>query len=111
MQLQTDNALLEEMRNINQRLVETVLELDSAQNVNRRFANAGTIVRCTYSAVSDRNNLMFHFANTLKVSRSLAIFLFSCFPARKLNENFDRNVSANLLPPVASAFCEAACAS
>ncbi|XP_022147806.1 mediator of RNA polymerase II transcription subunit 15a-like isoform X2 [Momordica charantia] len=63
----TDNALLEEMRNINQRLVETVLELDSAQNVNRRFANAGTVVRCTYSAVSDRNNLMFHFANTLKL--------------------------------------------
>lgn len=52
----SDYALLEEMRNINKQFIETVLELDLDENLNRRLANAGTVLRCSYSAVTDSEN-------------------------------------------------------
>lgn len=54
--MQSDYALLEEMRNINKQFIETVLELDLDENLNRRLANAGTVLRCSYSAVTDSEN-------------------------------------------------------
>lgn len=108
--VQSDHALLEEMKNINNQFIETVLELDLDENANSRLANAGTVLRCSYRAATESKNSVFHSANTQKVIR------FSCyfsvvFPTCKLNENFDQNVHENLCPLVASAFCEAACAS
>ncbi|KAA0053897.1 putative tartrate dehydrogenase/decarboxylase ttuC [Cucumis melo var. makuwa] len=52
----TDSSLLEEIRNINKQFIETVLELDVDENLNRRLANAGTVLRCSYSAVIDGTN-------------------------------------------------------
>uniref|UniRef100_A0A0A0LET7 Uncharacterized protein n=2 Tax=Cucumis sativus TaxID=3659 RepID=A0A0A0LET7_CUCSA len=52
----SDSSLLEEMRNINKQFIETVLELDLDENLNQRLANAGTVLRYSYSAVSDGTN-------------------------------------------------------
>lgn len=54
--MQTDSSLLEEIRNVNKQFIETVLELDVDENLNRRLANAGTVLRCSYSAVIDGTN-------------------------------------------------------
>lgn len=54
--MQSDSSLLEEMRNINKQFIETVLELDLDENLNQRLANAGTVLRYSYSAVSDGTN-------------------------------------------------------
>lgn len=108
--VQSDNALLEEMRNINRHFIETVLELDTDEIVNRRLANAGTVLRCSYRAATEGKNSVFHSENnTLKV-RFLAIFLFLLSPTCKLDAKLDQNVYENLFPLVASAFSEAACA-
>ncbi|KAG7027708.1 Mediator of RNA polymerase II transcription subunit 15a [Cucurbita argyrosperma subsp. argyrosperma] len=64
----SDNALLEEMRNINRHFIETVLELDTDENVNRRLANAGTVLRCSYRAATEGKNSVIHSENnTLKL--------------------------------------------
>ncbi|XP_022983745.1 uncharacterized protein LOC111482271 [Cucurbita maxima] len=56
----SDYALLEEMRNINKQFIETVLELDLDENLNARLANAGTVLRCSYRAVTDSKNSEAH---------------------------------------------------
>lgn len=58
--LQSGYALLEEMRNINKQFIETVLELDLDENLNARLANAGTVLRCSYRAVTDSKNSEAH---------------------------------------------------
>ncbi|XP_038903081.1 mediator of RNA polymerase II transcription subunit 15a-like isoform X2 [Benincasa hispida] len=52
----SDYSLLEELRNINKQFVETVLELDLDESLNRKLANAGTVLRCSYSAATECKN-------------------------------------------------------
>ena len=49
--LQPNNELWDEIKYINQRLVETVIDLDSTEDVSTTEAGEGTIIRCSYSAV------------------------------------------------------------
>lgn len=51
--LQASINLLEEIKDINRKLVETTLEVDSnsADNISSAGAVHGTIVRCSYSGI------------------------------------------------------------
>ena len=49
--LQPNNELWDEIKYINQWLVETVIDLDSTEDVSTTEAGEGTIIRCSYSAV------------------------------------------------------------
>ncbi|KAJ6870275.1 hypothetical protein NC652_036029, partial [Populus alba x Populus x berolinensis] len=46
------NDLLNEIRHVNQRLVETTVDVDSTEDVYLPEASAGTIIKCSYKAVA-----------------------------------------------------------
>ena len=56
--MQPCNELLEEIRHINQRQVEIVVDIVSvsAEDVGTASAGEGTTVRCSYNAVALREN-------------------------------------------------------
>ncbi|XP_057972227.1 mediator of RNA polymerase II transcription subunit 15a-like isoform X2 [Malania oleifera] len=56
--IEPNNALLEEIRHVNQKFVETVIEIvsDSAEDTATTKAGDGTIIRFSYSAVALREN-------------------------------------------------------
>lgn len=71
--LQANHALLEEIREINQRLIDTVVDI-SDEDVDPRAAAAaaeggeGTIVKCYFSAVALSPNLKSQYASAQMVS-------------------------------------------
>ena len=64
--MQPCNVLLKEIRDINQKQVEIVVDIisDSAEDVGTTGAGEGTIVRCSYNAVSLRENFKLKCAAT-----------------------------------------------
>lgn len=70
--MQANHALVEEIKEINQRLIDTVLEI-SNQDVNPSVAagpvgGEGTIVKCSFSAVALSPNLKSQYASAQMVS-------------------------------------------
>lgn len=75
--LQPNHALIEEIREINQRLIDTVVDI-SDEDVDPNVAAAaveggeGTIVKCSFSAVALSPNLKSQYASARMVgSREL----------------------------------------
>jgi PAX-interacting protein 1 len=70
--LQVNHALLEEIRDINQRLIDTVVDI-SDEDVDPAAAAAaaeggeGTIVKCSFSAVALSPNLKSQYASAQMV--------------------------------------------
>lgn len=70
--LQANHALLEEIREINQRLIDTVVDI-SEEDVDPTAAGSaagggeGTIVKCSFSAVALSPNLKSQYASSQMV--------------------------------------------
>ncbi|GMY19722.1 mediator of RNA polymerase II transcription subunit 15a-like [Fagus crenata] len=65
--IEPNNALWDEIKYINQWLVETVIDLDSMEDVSTTEAGEGTIIRCSYSAVAIGQNFKFWSASSWKL--------------------------------------------
>jgi PAX-interacting protein 1 len=50
--LQPRNDLLNEIRHVNKLLVETTVDVDSTEDDSLPEASAGTIIKCSYTAVA-----------------------------------------------------------
>lgn len=73
--LQANHALLEEIREINQRLIDTVVDVSDADIDPTAAGSAaeggeGTIVKCSFSAVALSPNLKLQYASAQMVSFS-----------------------------------------
>jgi PAX-interacting protein 1 len=70
--LQANHALLEEIREINQRLIDTVVDIsdedvDSTAVAATAEGGEGTIVKCSFSAVALSQNLKSQYASAQMV--------------------------------------------
>uniref|UniRef100_A0A2N9GRX1 ARC105/Med15 mediator subunit C-terminal domain-containing protein n=1 Tax=Fagus sylvatica TaxID=28930 RepID=A0A2N9GRX1_FAGSY len=65
--LQPNNELWDEIKYINQWLVETVIDLDSTEDVSTTEAGERTIIRCSYSSVAIGQNFKFRSASSWKL--------------------------------------------
>ena len=67
--LQLNCALLEEIKEINQNLVETVIDvvLNSTEGAVKAGFGEGTIVRCSYNAIGLGGNFNQHYASARMV--------------------------------------------
>ena len=74
--MQANHALLEEIREINQRLIDTVVDI-SDEDVDPGAAAAtakvgeGTIVKCSFSAVALSSNLKSQYMSAQMVSSQI----------------------------------------
>ena len=62
---QPSNTLLDEIKCINQWLIETEIDLDSSEDPAALDAGEGTIVRCVYSAVALDESFKMQFASQI----------------------------------------------
>ncbi|KAL5744961.1 hypothetical protein ACOSP7_026107 [Xanthoceras sorbifolium] len=74
------NALLDEIRCINQLMVETVIDLDPTEDTTTGDAGEGTTVRCTYRAVAFNENLRMHYASKMLPVLSLRLLVRADYP-------------------------------
>ena len=66
--LQPKSELWDEIKCINQQLVETVIDVDSAEDVVTAKAGEGTVIRFSYSAVALSQNFKLHYASSQMVN-------------------------------------------
>lgn len=63
--LQPSNTLLDEIKYINQQLLETVIDLDPTQNIAEFHHGEGTIVRCIHNAVALSESYKIQYASQM----------------------------------------------
>ncbi|GAY33437.1 hypothetical protein CUMW_007230 [Citrus unshiu] len=76
---QPSNTLLDEIKCINQWLIETEIDLDSPEDPSAFDAGEGTIVRCVYSAVALDENFKMQFAPQM-LPLPLRLFVPASYP-------------------------------
>ncbi|KDO57428.1 hypothetical protein CISIN_1g005053mg [Citrus sinensis] len=76
---QPSNTLLDEIKCINQWLIETEIDLDSSEDPAALDAGEGTIVRCVYSAVALDENFKMQFASQI-LPLPLRLFVPASYP-------------------------------
>ncbi|GAY43635.1 hypothetical protein CUMW_076020 [Citrus unshiu] len=76
---QPSNTLLDEIKCINQWLIETEIDLDSSEDPSALDAGEGTIVRCIYSAVALDENFKMQFASQI-LPLPLRLFVPASYP-------------------------------
>ncbi|KAH9675177.1 Mediator of RNA polymerase II transcription subunit 15a [Citrus sinensis] len=77
--VEPSNTLLDEIKCINQWLIETEIDLDSSEDPSALDAGEGTIVRCVYSAVALDENFKMQFASQI-LPLPLRLFVPASYP-------------------------------
>ncbi|KAJ4706729.1 Mediator of RNA polymerase II transcription subunit 15a [Melia azedarach] len=77
--IEPSNTLLDEIKYINQRLLETVIDLDSTEDIAVFDHGEGTIVRCTYNAMAFSEEFKKLYASQMSV-RPLRLLVPASYP-------------------------------